>query len=100
MPSLRKIMANATEEIVLKSIQRYFESKKWRWEPRALATATTEPMCTSSFSSCSLPRKVRLQDFDDEDSVDDESSDDGSDTDASLSDVDSNDSIDAIDVDS
>ena len=66
MPVLRKVLSNATETIIIRSIEKYYAQKNWRWEPRPL-TISNDSKKHVYASTVNAPKKARLQDIADSD---------------------------------
>ena len=66
MPVLRKLLSNATETIIIQSIEKYYAQKNWRWEPRPLTTSNDSKKHVYA-STVNPPKKARLQDTADSD---------------------------------
>lgn len=39
MPVLQKVLNNATETTIIRSIEKYYAQENWRWEPRPLTVS-------------------------------------------------------------
>lgn len=39
MPVLKKLLNNATETTIIRSIEKYYAQENWRWEPRPLTVS-------------------------------------------------------------
>ena len=66
MPVLRKVLSNATETIIIRSTEKYYAQKNWRWEPRPL-TISNDSKKHVYASTVNPPKKARLQDIADSD---------------------------------
>ena len=62
MPLLQKVLSNATETIIIQSIEKYYAQKNWRWEPQPLTISndSQKHVCASTVNP---PKKACLQDI-------------------------------------
>ena len=60
MPVVWKVLSNATKTIIIRSVEKYYAQKNWRWEPQPLTISndSEKHVCVSTVNP---PKKGCLQ---------------------------------------